>query len=109
MTLAFTLLAAGVQGVGARNVVADPAEARVPESSAPPSLSQAAADAQTAPVGKYTGTVANEIAAAGYHNATTTAWGAWHSLGDRFVWGRLRAGGGQSLGDYATSVQISAS
>jgi peptidoglycan/xylan/chitin deacetylase (PgdA/CDA1 family) len=57
------------------------------------------------PSGKYTGTVAYEVAAAGYHNATTTAWGAWHSMGDRFVWGRLRAGGGQSLGDYAASVQ----
>jgi peptidoglycan/xylan/chitin deacetylase (PgdA/CDA1 family) len=57
------------------------------------------------PSGKYTGTVAYEVAAAGYHSATTTAWGAWHALGDRFYWGRLRAGGGQSLGDYAAAIQ----
>jgi peptidoglycan/xylan/chitin deacetylase (PgdA/CDA1 family) len=56
------------------------------------------------PSGKFTGAVANEVAAAGYHTATTTAYGFWHSSGDRFVWTRLRAGGGQSLSDYATEI-----
>lgn len=58
------------------------------------------------PSGKFSGAVANEVAAAGYHEATTTAWGAWHTLADRFLWGRLRAGGGQSLGDYAAAIVI---
>jgi len=56
------------------------------------------------PSGKYSATVANEVAAAGYHDATTTAYGFWHSLGDRYTWTRLRVGGGQGLGDFAQAV-----
>ena len=57
------------------------------------------------PSGKYTSAVANAVAAAGYHDATTVAWGAWHSMGDRYAWGRLRVSGGQPLGDFAAAVQ----
>jgi peptidoglycan/xylan/chitin deacetylase (PgdA/CDA1 family) len=56
------------------------------------------------PSGKYTSAVANEVAAAGYHDATTTASGSWHSLGDRYAWSRIRIGGGQGLGDFAQAV-----
>jgi len=56
------------------------------------------------PSGKYTSAVANEVAAAGYHDATTTAYGFWHSLGDRYTWTRLRVGGGEGLGDFAQAV-----
>lgn len=56
------------------------------------------------PSGKYTSAVANEVAAAGYHDATTTASGSWHSLADRYAWSRLRIGGGQGLGDFAQAV-----
>jgi len=56
------------------------------------------------PSGKYTASVANEIAAAGYHNSTTTAYGFWHSLGDRYAWSRLRVGGGQWIGEFAVAV-----
>jgi peptidoglycan/xylan/chitin deacetylase (PgdA/CDA1 family) len=59
------------------------------------------------PSGKHSATVANAVAAAGYHDATTTAFGFWHSLGDRYVWTRLRVGGGQGLGDFAQAVASS--
>jgi peptidoglycan/xylan/chitin deacetylase (PgdA/CDA1 family) len=56
------------------------------------------------PSGKYTGAVANEVAAAGYHDATTTVYGFWHTLSDRYVWTRLRVSGHQQLGDFAQGV-----
>ncbi len=56
------------------------------------------------PSGKYTGTVAYVVAAAGYHDSTTVAYGFWHSLDDRYAWSRLRVGGGQSLGDFGAAV-----
>ena len=56
------------------------------------------------PSGKHSPAVANAVAAAGYHDATTTAYGFWHSLGDRYGWTRLRVGGGQGLGDFAQAV-----
>jgi peptidoglycan/xylan/chitin deacetylase (PgdA/CDA1 family) len=56
------------------------------------------------PSGRYTAGVANEIAAAGYHDATTTAFGFWHTLADRYVWTRLRVSGGEGLGDFARAV-----
>jgi peptidoglycan/xylan/chitin deacetylase (PgdA/CDA1 family) len=56
------------------------------------------------PSGKHSGAVANEIAAAAYHNSTTTAFGFWHSLGDRYAWSRLRISGGEGLGDFAQAV-----
>ncbi|GAC1661171.1 MAG: hypothetical protein PVS2B1_18870 [Candidatus Dormibacteraceae bacterium] len=56
------------------------------------------------PSGKHSPSVASAVAAAGYHDATTTAYGFWHSLGDRYAWTRLRVGGGQGLGDFAQAV-----
>ena len=56
------------------------------------------------PSGKWHAGVANAVAAAGYHDSTTTAFGFWHGLGDRYMWTRLRVGGGQSLGDFGAAV-----
>lgn len=56
------------------------------------------------PSGKFTGAVAYQVAAAGYHNATTTRAGYWHSLADRYVWTRLRVSGGESLAQFAAAV-----
>jgi peptidoglycan/xylan/chitin deacetylase (PgdA/CDA1 family) len=56
------------------------------------------------PSGKYSSTAANEVAAAGYHSATTTVFGFWHTLSDRYYWTRLRVSGGQGLSDFAQAV-----
>jgi peptidoglycan/xylan/chitin deacetylase (PgdA/CDA1 family) len=60
------------------------------------------------PSGKYTPAVGNAVAAAGYHDATTTASGSWHSLPDRYAWTRMRVSGHQPLGDFAAAI-VSAS
>ena len=56
------------------------------------------------PSGKFTGAVAYQVSAAGYHDATTTMAGYWHSLADRYVWTRLRISGGESLPQFAAAV-----
>jgi peptidoglycan/xylan/chitin deacetylase (PgdA/CDA1 family) len=56
------------------------------------------------PSGKFTGAVAYQVAAAGYHDGTTTMAGYWHSLADRYVWTRLRISGGESLAQFAVAV-----
>jgi len=48
--------------------------------------------------------VAYQVSAAGYHDATTTMAGYWHSLADRYVWTRLRISGGESLPQFAAAV-----
>lgn len=56
------------------------------------------------PSGKFNGAVAYQVSAAGYHDATTTMAGYWHSLADRYVWTRLRVSGGESVPQFAASV-----
>jgi peptidoglycan/xylan/chitin deacetylase (PgdA/CDA1 family) len=56
------------------------------------------------PSGKYNSDVATAVAAAGYHDATTTRFGYVHTIGDRYTWTRLRISGGEALGDVATAV-----
>jgi peptidoglycan/xylan/chitin deacetylase (PgdA/CDA1 family) len=56
------------------------------------------------PFGKFTSAVAHEVAAAGFHDATTTSFGYSHTLADRYVWSRLRVGGGERLGEFAAAV-----
>lgn len=56
------------------------------------------------PSGKFTSFVAGEVAAAGYHDATTTAFGFVHTMSDRYAWTRLRVSGGEGLADFATAV-----
>lgn len=57
------------------------------------------------PSGKYTSTVASQVAAAGYHDATTTAFGYSHRFGDRYVWTRLRISGGEPLDQFAVAIR----
>jgi hypothetical protein len=44
------------------------------------------------------------VAAAGFHDATTTSFGYSRTLADRYVWSRLRVGGGERLGEFAAAV-----
>ena len=57
------------------------------------------------PSGKYTSAVAWEVAAAGYHDATTTRFGFSHMLGDRYAWTRLRVSGGEALDTFIVAVR----
>jgi peptidoglycan/xylan/chitin deacetylase (PgdA/CDA1 family) len=56
------------------------------------------------PSGRFNTGVAAAVAAAGYHDATTTQFGFAHALPDRYVWGRLRVSGGESLPQFASAV-----
>ena len=56
------------------------------------------------PSGRFNSGVASEVAAAGYHDATTTRFGFWHSLADRYAWTRLRVSGGERLDEFAVAV-----
>jgi peptidoglycan/xylan/chitin deacetylase (PgdA/CDA1 family) len=57
------------------------------------------------PSGKYTSAVASAVAAAGFHDATTTRYGYSYTLANRYVWSRLRVGGGEPLDQFAPAVQ----
>jgi peptidoglycan/xylan/chitin deacetylase (PgdA/CDA1 family) len=56
------------------------------------------------PSGKFTAAVASQVAAAGYHDATTIRFGYSHTLGDRYLWTRLRVSGGERLDQFAAAV-----
>jgi peptidoglycan/xylan/chitin deacetylase (PgdA/CDA1 family) len=58
------------------------------------------------PSGRYTAAVASAVAAAGFHDATTTRYGYSYTLANRYVWSRLRISGGESLGQFAAAVQV---
>ena len=57
------------------------------------------------PSGKFSSAVASQVAAAGYHDATTTRFGYSHTMGDRYVWTRLRVSGGEPLDQVAAAVR----
>ncbi len=57
------------------------------------------------PSGKVTSAVAWQVGAAGYHDATTTRFGYSHTLGDRYLWTRLRISGGEPLDQFAMAVR----
>jgi peptidoglycan/xylan/chitin deacetylase (PgdA/CDA1 family) len=57
------------------------------------------------PSGKFNAQVVQAVQAAGYESATTTQSGAAHSLGDRFVWARVRVSGSESLDDFIKGLQ----
>ncbi len=57
------------------------------------------------PSGRFTASVASQVAAAGYHSATTTRFGYSHTLGDRYFWTRLRVSGGERLDQFAAAVR----
>jgi peptidoglycan/xylan/chitin deacetylase (PgdA/CDA1 family) len=58
------------------------------------------------PSGKYTSAVASAVAAAGYHDATTTRYGYSYTLAGRYVWSRLRVSGGEPLEAFAAAVRV---
>jgi hypothetical protein len=41
---------------------------------------------------------------AGYDTAVTEAFSIDHSVGDRYLWARVRVGGGESLADFVKSL-----
>jgi peptidoglycan/xylan/chitin deacetylase (PgdA/CDA1 family) len=56
------------------------------------------------PSGRVNSMVAIEVANAGYHDATTTRFGFWHTLADRYIWTRLRVSGGEPTDQFAAAV-----
>ena len=56
------------------------------------------------PSGRFNGGVAAAVRAAGYRDATTTAFGYVHYLSDRYTWSRLRISGGESLNGFAAAL-----
>jgi peptidoglycan/xylan/chitin deacetylase (PgdA/CDA1 family) len=56
------------------------------------------------PSGKYSATAVAALQATGYDTATTEVFGTLHSRADRFLWTRVRVGGGESLSDFAASL-----
>lgn len=56
------------------------------------------------PSGQFNGSVAAAVQAAGYSNATTTAFGYVHYMSDRYRWSRLRISGGEALSDFAAAL-----
>ncbi|HEV2035601.1 MAG TPA: polysaccharide deacetylase family protein [Candidatus Dormibacteraeota bacterium] len=56
------------------------------------------------PSGQYNGAVAAAVQAAGYSNATTTAFGYVHYMSDRYRWTRLRISGGEALSDFGAAL-----
>ena len=56
------------------------------------------------PSGKFNAAVASEVAAAGFHSATTTGFGYTHLLADRYVWTRVRVSGGERLDLFAADL-----
>jgi peptidoglycan/xylan/chitin deacetylase (PgdA/CDA1 family) len=56
------------------------------------------------PSGKFNAQVVAEVRQAGYDTAVTTMESVEHSVSDRFVWTRVRVGGGESLADFAYNL-----
>jgi peptidoglycan/xylan/chitin deacetylase (PgdA/CDA1 family) len=56
------------------------------------------------PSGKLNAAVVEEVQAAGFQSATTTATGTLHGSGDRFAWTRVRVQGGESLAAFVQGL-----
>jgi peptidoglycan/xylan/chitin deacetylase (PgdA/CDA1 family) len=56
------------------------------------------------PYGGFNSTVAATVQWAGYRDATTTKFGFVETMAGRYVWGRVRVSGGESLGDFTVAV-----
>ncbi len=56
------------------------------------------------PSGDFNSRVVAAVENAGYRDATTTQYGAARALYSRYIWGRLRISGGESLSSYAAGV-----
>jgi len=57
------------------------------------------------PSGKFNAQTIQAVSRAGYSTAVTTSISSTvHSLADRFAWGRVRVGGGESLQEFITNL-----
>jgi peptidoglycan/xylan/chitin deacetylase (PgdA/CDA1 family) len=56
------------------------------------------------PSGRFNPSAVSVVQEAGYSDATTTGYGFVRTTGGRFLWGRLRINGGESLSDFAADV-----
>jgi peptidoglycan/xylan/chitin deacetylase (PgdA/CDA1 family) len=56
------------------------------------------------PSGQFNPSAVKVVQEAGYSDATTTKWGGVRTMDGRFLWGRLRISGGESLADFAADV-----
>jgi peptidoglycan/xylan/chitin deacetylase (PgdA/CDA1 family) len=56
------------------------------------------------PSGKYSATAIAALETTGYDTAVTEQYGFVHSRADRYLWTRVRVGGGESLPDFAASL-----
>jgi peptidoglycan/xylan/chitin deacetylase (PgdA/CDA1 family) len=59
------------------------------------------------PSGKFSPTAISLLAIAGYDTAVTELFSYTHSRADRYVWTRVRVGGGESLSDFAAALGTS--
>lgn len=56
------------------------------------------------PSGQFNAQVVSEVIRAGYDTAVTTMSSVDHSLTDRYLWTRVRVGGGESLAEFARGL-----
>jgi peptidoglycan/xylan/chitin deacetylase (PgdA/CDA1 family) len=56
------------------------------------------------PSGKFNAQSVAAVQRAGYESAVTTLFSVDHSAGDRYLWTRVRVGGGESLGEFVKSL-----
>jgi peptidoglycan/xylan/chitin deacetylase (PgdA/CDA1 family) len=59
------------------------------------------------PSGKFNAQTIIAVRQAGYDTAVTTQTSTTHSLLDRYAWGRVRVGGGESMQDFVTGLGVS--
>ncbi|HET9782540.1 MAG TPA: polysaccharide deacetylase family protein [Candidatus Dormibacteraeota bacterium] len=58
------------------------------------------------PSGKYSGGTIQLLSQAGYDTAVVEDGPSLHSRADRYTWGRVRVGGGESLRDFITNLGV---
>jgi peptidoglycan/xylan/chitin deacetylase (PgdA/CDA1 family) len=56
------------------------------------------------PSGQFNAQTVAAVQWAGYDTAVTTLFSVDHSVGDRYLWTRVRVGGGESLGEFVKSL-----
>src|SRR6202030_4718832 len=56
------------------------------------------------PSGQFNAQTVAAVQRAGYDTAVTTLFSVDHSVGDRYLWTRVRVGGGESLAEFAKSL-----
>jgi peptidoglycan/xylan/chitin deacetylase (PgdA/CDA1 family) len=59
------------------------------------------------PSGQFNGQTMVAVRQAGYDTAVTTALSTTHSVIDRYAWGRVRVGGGESLEEFISNLGAS--